>query len=45
MINMTYSVEDTITILSNQILNLLDIIKEMSAVVAATQLSVTFIQR
>ena len=30
MINMTYSVEDTITILSNQILNLLDIIDDMS---------------
>lgn len=27
---MTYSVEDTITILSNQILNLLDIIDDMS---------------
>lgn len=30
MINMTYSVEDTITILYNQILNLLDIIDDMS---------------
>lgn len=27
---MTYSIEDTITILSNQILNLLDIIDDMS---------------
>ena len=30
MINMTYNVEDTITILYNQILNLLDIIDDMS---------------
>ena len=34
---MTYSVEDTITILSNQILNLLDIIDDMSNYIKTEQ--------